>query len=238
MATIPSMDGCHAAPRSNWCAPLVSTRLGRSLFPKVNVAAATSISHGSRRRKLESEVRTKSCAPSSPPATLVSPRITSHCRDVLMSPRYANVLEIDAGHSASVDVALATTGDTPATMSAGKVRNDPPPATAFSPPPMAAAKNNRMITARIVQSMCAEKRRSHPAVDDPSRDRTGARSGRDDRRPGVAVRRHHPYDPPRPAGARGGGISHLRRSIARRWKNALGAQRTGVQGSEHRFDAV
>ena len=34
-----------------------------------------------------------------------------------MSPRYANVLDTDAGQSASVDVAFAATGDTPATIS-------------------------------------------------------------------------------------------------------------------------
>src|SRR3954470_1783583 len=118
----------------------------RSLLPKVNVAAAMSISHGSRRRKLESEVRTSSSAPASPPARLVTPRAAIHRRDVLMSPRYANVLDSDAGHSASVDVALAATGDTPAKMSAGSVRNDPPPATALSAPPIAAARKSRMGT--------------------------------------------------------------------------------------------
>src|SRR5436853_36337 len=44
----------------------------RSLLPNVNVAAATSISHGSRRRKLESDVRTSSSAPASPPARLAT----------------------------------------------------------------------------------------------------------------------------------------------------------------------
>src|SRR5207247_3251211 len=49
-------------------------------------------------------------------------------------------------HSASVAVALATTGDTPATISAGSVRNDPPPATALSAPPTAAAKKRKTAT--------------------------------------------------------------------------------------------
>src|SRR6516164_4506378 len=128
IATMPSMDGCQTPPLSKRCeAPASAAGFGRSLLPKVKVAAATSISHGKRRKKLESDVRTSSCAPASPPATLVMPRISSHWRDVLISPRYASALEIDAGHSASVDVALATTGETPAKISAGNVRKDPPP---------------------------------------------------------------------------------------------------------------
>src|SRR5438128_425476 len=105
-----------------------------SVWPKLKVAAAISISHGSRRRKLESDVRTSSRAPARPPARLVRPSTAIHWRDVRMSPRYANVLDTDAGHKASVEVALAATGETPARMSAGSVRNDPPPATALSAP--------------------------------------------------------------------------------------------------------
>src|SRR5262245_51615575 len=97
-----------------------------------------------------------------------------------MSPRYANVLDSAAGHSASVDVAFATTGATPATISAGSVKNDPPPATALSAPPTAAAKKRTTATRRIVQSSGAEKCGSHPPVDDPARDRTGAHGRRDD----------------------------------------------------------
>ncbi len=66
-----------------------------------------------------------------------------------MSPRYANVLDTDAGQSASVDVALAATGATPATMSAGKVRKEPPPATALRAPPIAAATNSRIGTREL-----------------------------------------------------------------------------------------
>ena len=115
----------------------------------MNVAAAISISHGSSRRNASSEVRTSNSAPASPPSTLVTPSTTSHCRDDRSSRRYATVLDNDAGQSASVDVAFATTGDTPATISAGSVRNDPPPATAFKAPPMAAAMKSQMLTGRL-----------------------------------------------------------------------------------------
>jgi hypothetical protein len=54
------------------------------------------------------------------------------------------VLDTDAGHIASVDVALAATGEMPAYSSAGSVRNDPPPATALSAPPRAAARKRKM----------------------------------------------------------------------------------------------
>src|SRR4051812_10546158 len=120
----PGVPACDVASRSFW--------------PKVNVTAATSISHGSSRRKLESDVRTSRIAPARPPARLVRPSTAIQRRDVLMSPRYANVLDTDAGQSASVDVAFALTGDTPATINAGSVRKDPPPATALSAPPIAA----------------------------------------------------------------------------------------------------
>src|SRR2546423_11338079 len=139
------MKNCTMATTARLAWPVCGT-ICRSLLPNVNVAAATSISHGSSRRKLESDVRTSRNAPTSPPARLVMPSTASHWRDVLMSPRYANVLETDAGQSASVDVAFAATGDTPATMRDGSVRNDPPPATALSAPPMAAAKNNKVGT--------------------------------------------------------------------------------------------
>src|SRR5947208_2087355 len=73
----------------------------------------------------------------------------SHCRDDRSSRRYATVLDREAGQSASVDVAFATTGETPATMSAGSVRKEPPPATALSAPPTAAAMKSQMLTGRL-----------------------------------------------------------------------------------------
>src|SRR5215470_13314428 len=145
----PRSAGRQAAPCSNGCvgSPPASG-LGLSLLPNVNVAAATSISQGRRRRNASFDVRTRSIAPASPPSTLVTPSRISHCRDERSSRRYASVLDTDAGQSASVDVALATTAGTPATMSAGSVRNDPPPATALSAPPMAAATKSKMLTRR------------------------------------------------------------------------------------------
>ena len=195
----------------------------RRRLPNVNVAAAMSISQGSRRRKLESDVRTSSSAPASPPATLASAENGQPRRDVLMSPRYANVLDTDAGHSASVDVALATTGDTPATMSAGSVRNDRRRRRRSARRRSRRRRTGRRARRELSQSAGAAKRRSHPAVDDPARDRTGARRRRHDRRPGVAVRRHDADDPPRSAGARRSRLPALRRSIARRRPHALGA---------------
>src|SRR5881394_1901317 len=130
----------------------------RSLLPKVNVAAAVSINHGRSRRKLESDVRTRSSAPTRPPARLVRPSAIIHWRDVLMSPRYANVLDNDAGQSASVEVAFAVTGDTPARMSAGSVRNDPPPATALRAPPIAAATNKTRGTRELyLYNLCVPR---------------------------------------------------------------------------------
>ena len=68
--------------------------------------------------------------------------------------------------------------------------------------------------ARLIESLRAAERRGHPAMDDPSGDRTGARIGRDDRRSGHAVRRHHADHPARPAGARRSRLSAVRRSDA------------------------
>src|SRR5438045_20252 len=102
--------------RPGWADGSADDDARRSLLPNVNVAAAISISQGNRRRKLVSDVRTSSSAPARPPATLVMPSTAIHRRDVRMSPRYANVLDTDAGQSASVEVAFAVTGDTPATI--------------------------------------------------------------------------------------------------------------------------
>ena len=92
-------------------------------------------------------------------------------------------------------------------------------------------------TPALVESSGAPKRRSHPPVDDPARDRARADGGRHDRRSRHAVRRDDADDPPRPAGARGSGLSDLRRPRRGRWTDAVGDQRPGVQGSRRRPDA-
>lgn len=110
--------------------------------PKVNVAVASSNSHGRSRMKLSSEVRTSSKPPRRPPTRLMNPRRSVHSRAWPISRRYATALDNDAGHIANVDVAFADTGATPAYSSAGSVRNDPPPATEFNAPPRNAAANS------------------------------------------------------------------------------------------------
>src|SRR5437763_746589 len=119
---------------------------GRTRPPKVNVAAARSMSHGSSRRKPLSEGRISRNAPTNPPSRLTPPRLTSHRLPVTISGRWAIALEIDPGHRATADVALAATGVTPANISAGNVMNEPPPATALSAPPRAAARNRKMLS--------------------------------------------------------------------------------------------
>ena len=93
----------------------------RSRPPNVNVTTATSISHGSRRMKLVSDVRTSSTAPTNPPARLTALSRTSHFLGVAVSSRrYAIMLESDPGQLTTVLVALATMGVTPAKSSVGK----------------------------------------------------------------------------------------------------------------------
>src|SRR4051794_31456275 len=99
--------------------------------PNENVAAATNINHGSRRMKLSSDVRTSSSPPRSPPTTLMTPSRSIHVRPREISSRYASALANEAGHIANVEVAFADTGAMPAYSSVGRVRNDPPPATAL-----------------------------------------------------------------------------------------------------------
>ena len=65
-----------------------------------------------------------------------------------------------------------------------------------------------------------------------------ARGGVTIRRARDALRRHHPHDPPRPAGARGSGLPALRRPIARRRPDAVEHQRPGVQGTRGRPDPL
>ena len=66
--------------------------------------------------------------------TTASSRAILGCRRA--SRRYAQALEKLAGHSATVLLALATTGGTPTANRAGKEKKVPPPAMAFMPPAM------------------------------------------------------------------------------------------------------
>src|SRR6476659_4700359 len=75
--------------------------------PNEKVAAATSISHGNRRMKLSSDVRTSSNPPRTPPTRLTRPRRSIQARDREISSRYASALASEAGHIAKVEVALA-----------------------------------------------------------------------------------------------------------------------------------
>ena len=91
--------------------------------PKVNVAAASSISHGSRRMKLVSDVCTRSRPPREPPR-LTAPRTNSHFPGVFTSRLYAIAEATAPGHNANVVVALAVTGAMPAKSSAGRAMNE------------------------------------------------------------------------------------------------------------------
>ena len=68
------------------------------------------MSHGRKRRKLESEVRTSVKAPMSPPRKLTVESGSSTCRLAPISRRYASALDSPPGHVANVAVALAIDG--------------------------------------------------------------------------------------------------------------------------------
>ena len=61
------------------------------------------------------------------------------------SERPARPVVICPGNSAIVDVMLASFGSSPAAISAGRVMNDPPPASAFCTPAHRPAANSRSI---------------------------------------------------------------------------------------------
>ncbi len=74
-----------------------------------------------------------------------------------MSLRYAAIDVSCPGHSATVLVALACTGIMPMPIIAGKTRNDPPPATAFSSPPRKAAVTSHAQRQSIAGSARARR---------------------------------------------------------------------------------
>src|SRR6266567_504830 len=107
---------------------------------KANSNVANSIRYGTNPRNVACGVESKRIAPPMPPIRLVIPSVNNTTRlSVASSLRYALTLATEPGHNATVLVALAWMGCTPAKIRLGKVRKLPPPATELSAPPSTAA---------------------------------------------------------------------------------------------------
>jgi hypothetical protein len=110
----------------------------------MNSPVAPKISQGTRARNSASPATTTSQAPTSPPARLetTSAISTRLVRDP-SSRRNAQPALSDPGTRATVLVAFAATGLTPAASSAGKVSKVPPPARAFIAPATMEVRNRK-----------------------------------------------------------------------------------------------
>src|SRR5271157_1636312 len=110
-------------------------------------------------------VRSRTRAPSVPPARLVA-IISRRMRKSLGKRfRYAPTLATMPGHSATVEVALAWMGGTRVRIRAGNDMKVPPPATEFITPASPAAPKSNMAFARVIelvgsQQSAAENRQS------------------------------------------------------------------------------
>jgi len=91
-------------------------------------------------------VASSSAAPASPPTTVGSSIARRSSPGTgAKSRRKAKALASVPGNSATVEETLAITGGSPAATIAGKLTNDPPPATAFIAPAISPAAASRAM---------------------------------------------------------------------------------------------
>ena len=127
------------APERDRCA--CDSACGAKL-PQANTMVANSTSQGTRCAKKLDGVTSSSTAPQAPPTRLM---ITSALKDSPAAPvtrlRPVSAVAICAGNRAMVEVMLAARASMPVNISAGRVTNEPPPASAFCTPAHSAARN-------------------------------------------------------------------------------------------------
>src|SRR6185437_2398997 len=139
-----------AAP---WPIGLGSDGARRRKLPQAKMAVAASTSQGSRRAKKLAGVAKSSSAPTTPPARLITKSARNESRsapDTILRP--ARPVVTWPGKRAMVEVMLAARASIPARISAGKVTNEPPPASAFwTPAQRPAARSSNHIGPRMAR---------------------------------------------------------------------------------------
>jgi len=106
-------------------------------------------------------VRSSRRAPITPPRNVASSKLRSETGPTGPKPsRYVHALVSCPGNSATVLVVFAVTEGTPTAINAGKVTNEPPPASAFIMPAIrpAPATSSSGLTAAIVRYFMASAR--------------------------------------------------------------------------------
>jgi hypothetical protein len=118
----------------------------RAKLPQANIAVANRTSHGTIRAKAAAGVASSRRPPTAPPIRLIANRaLNESCCAPLTSVRPASPVVTWPGNSATVEVIFAARASSPARMSAGRVMNDPPPASAFCAPAQSPARRSRSI---------------------------------------------------------------------------------------------
>src|SRR5271166_111044 len=146
-----AMKNCTtAAPHGGrWASPGCGGL--RKKLPQANSAVANSTSHGTRRANTLGGVHRRIRAPSTPPIRQMTKRTgIERPGGLSASDRPVNPVTSCAGKSAIVEVMLAARASIPVSISEGRVRNDPPPASAFCAPAQIAAMKRitRAVTSR------------------------------------------------------------------------------------------
>src|SRR5580698_5384635 len=112
-------------------------------LPQANTIVANSTRYGTSRVNTLTGVTSNNTAPSAPPTRLIQ---SSMRNDKPWAPetsaRPASPVVTWPGNNAMVDAIFAARGSRPANSRAGKVRKDPPPASAFCTPAANDARTN------------------------------------------------------------------------------------------------
>src|SRR3954468_24030729 len=150
----------------NWITPAGTGPSGtvdegrRAKLPQANIPVANRTSHGTIRANATTGVASSRMAPSAPPTRLIANSARKEsCGAPLAKLRAASPDVTWPGNSATVDVMLAARGSSPARTRAGRVTNDPPPASAFCAPAQSPARKSRKNIAEQCVMCCRGKRR-------------------------------------------------------------------------------
>ncbi len=141
-----------AGQGARWVEPAVGVR---PKLPQAKAAVANSTSQGTNCSKKLLGVESNSAVPTAPPIRLMTRRARNGSRPAPLTSRRA--IQPPAswpGKSATVDVMFAALASMPVRISAGRVMNEPPPASWFCAPAHTAAPNSSPTRKTWADSKC------------------------------------------------------------------------------------
>src|SRR3954471_4347480 len=138
----------------------------RAKLPQANIAVANRTSHGTIRAKAAAGVASSRRPPTAPPIRLITNRALNESRCApLTRARPASPVVTWPGNSATVEVIFAARASSPARMSAGRVMNDPPPASAFCAPAQSPARRSRSIAGQCAMDEQGKRPGAGPGLE-------------------------------------------------------------------------